>query len=171
MQVTLALANKQDMRAVRHFFVAFFYDLSQYDDNLIINEAGLPAWKPFGLPGPQTFDECATVNWWIRDRCEPYLIRVDGVPAGFAMICTEKRFIPQGVDYELLDFYIAPRYRRQGVGRQAALAAFGLYHGRWAIFELEKNFPARAFWQTIINEYTQGNYDNLDGGTQQQFTN
>ncbi len=159
------------MRAVRHFFVAFFYDLSQYDDNLIINEAGLPMWEPSGLPGPQTFEECATLNWWIRDRCVHYLIRVDGIPAGFVTICAEKEYIPEGVDYELLDFYIAPKHRRHGIGRQAALAAFNLYHGRWSVFELARNLPARAFWQSVIGEYTRGRYENLDGGTQQQFSN
>jgi hypothetical protein len=57
MQVTLSLANEKEMSTIKHFFLSYFYDLSQYDDQLIINESGLPMWKPFGLPGPQTTNE------------------------------------------------------------------------------------------------------------------
>lgn len=171
MNITLTLASEEEMRIVRHFFLFFFCDLSQYDDNLIINEAGLPMWLPSGLPGPQTTDECVIFNWWIRDNCFHYLIRADGKPAGFANVCTRQPHMPEGVDYELLDFYIAPKYRRQGAGRQAARMIFGQHHGRWVVYELEKNFPARAFWQAVISEYTHGHFENRDDGTQQQFSN
>ncbi len=60
---------------------------------------------------------------------------------------------------------------QQGIGRKAALQALELYHGRWVICQLEKNLPARAFWQTVLTEYTRGQYENLDGGTQQRFSN
>ncbi len=171
MQVTLGLANEKEMSTIKHFFLGYFYDLSQYDDQLIVNEAGLPMWKPFGLPGPQTTDEFITFNWWIRDTCFPYLMRVEGNPAGFVIICSNKKHLPKEVDYELMDFYIAPKYRRQGVGKQAAYRAFDLYRGRWVVYQLEKNVLARRFWQSVMAGYTNGHYENLDGGTQQRFTN
>ena len=48
---------------------------------------------------------------------------------------------------------------------------FEQHHGRWVVYELEKNLPARAFWQAVINEYTRGQYENLDGGIEQRFSN
>jgi predicted acetyltransferase len=171
MQVTLSLANEKEMSAVKHFFLSYFYDMSQYDDQLIINEAGLPMWKPFGLPGPQTTAEFVTFNWWVRDTCLSYLIRVEGNPAGFVIICPDKKHLPKGVDYELMDFYIAPKYRRQGIGRRAASKVLDLYRGEWVVYQLEKNIPARRFWQAVVAEYTRGQYENLDDGTQQRFTN
>ena len=171
MHITLSLADEKEMSIVKNFFVAFFYDLSQYDDKLIINDFGLPMWEPSGLPGPQTLAECAPFNWWVRDSCFSYIIRADGKPAGFLNILANKTQLAPEVDFELLDFYIAPKYRRQKIGRAAAKAAFELYHGTWQVFELERNLAARSFWQAVINEYTNGHYTNLDDGTQQRFRN
>jgi hypothetical protein len=39
------------------------------------------------------------------------------------------------------------------------------------VFELARNAPALAFWHRIIGEYTDGRYEDLDGGTQQRFAN
>lgn len=173
MQVTLELANQsaQMMQTIKHFFLGYFYDMAQYDDNIIMNEAGLPTWKPDGLPGPQTTNEFVVANWWIRDDCQHYLVRADGIPAGFVMICAEKKHLPTDIDYEMLAFYITPKYRRQGVGHRAALQALDLYHGRWVVYELERNLPARTFWQAILGEYTHGNFEDLDNGTEQRFRN
>jgi predicted acetyltransferase len=171
MQVTLTLANEREMRTVEHFFLDFFYALSQFDENIIINEAGLPTWKPDGLPGPQTFAEFVTANWWIRGECLFYLIRVDDLPAGFVTICAEKKYLPEDVDFELLDFYITPKYRRQGIGRHAAMCALDQYHGRWVVYELAENLAARTFWQTVLTAYTHGHYENRADGTEQRFTN
>jgi predicted acetyltransferase len=171
MTVTLTRTTPATDHIVRNMFVAYFYDMSQYDDNLIINAHGLPMWLPFGLPGPTTLDECIAFNWWIRDLCECYIIQSDGSPAGFVILLTKQEKLPKGTDYELMDFYIAPKYRRSGIGAQAARLAFDLHHGTWIVYQLERNLPARSFWQTVINHYTNGNYTNLDGGTQQRFQN
>lgn len=171
MDITLTRAGDNDRHVVTNMFTAYFYDMSQYDPNLIINQHGLPMWAPSGLPGPRSHEEAVTFNWWIRDRCELYIIRADGWPAGFVIVCADKGVLPEGVDFELMDFYIAPKYRRQGVGRQAARAAFDLHHGTWLVYQLEANLPARRFWQTVIAHYTGGAYENLDGGTQQRFRN
>ena len=171
-EITLIRAQTaEEQHIVRNLFVAYFYDLSQFDDNLIINEYGLPMWLPFGLPGPKTAEECATYNWWIRDKCLLYVIRVDGQPAGFAIVLADRNHLTPEVEYELMDFYIAPRYRRQGVGGQAAQQVFDAHRGNWQLFELDRNEPARRFWQNTLTDYTGGNFTNLDEGTQQRFCN
>jgi len=172
MEVTLTLSTPEDRHVVTNMFVAFFYDLSQYDENLIINAHGLPTWAPAGLPGPRTHQECVEMNWWIRDDCLLYIIKADGNPAGFVTICTEKKHLPIDVDFELVDFYIAPKYRRQGIGWKAARLAFETRHGGiWQVFQLARNAPALAFWHGFIADYTGGNYESLDEGTQQRFLN
>ena len=49
MKVTLELTNDRTLPIVQNFFLAYFYDMTQYDDNLIINAYGLPMWQPFGF--------------------------------------------------------------------------------------------------------------------------
>jgi predicted acetyltransferase len=171
LHVTLSLTSHADSHVVTNMFTAYFYELAQFDENLIINDHGLPMWAPFGGEGPRTHQECVGFNWWIRDRCELWLVRADGRPAGFTIILRADTNLPEGVDIELMDFYITPKYRRQGVGVQAARAAFDLYHGRWVVYQLERNLAARAFWQQVIGDYTGGAYQNLSEGTEQRFTN
>ena len=169
--VELRPATRDTLPVVRNLFVAFFYDLSAYDPNLVINEYGLPTWAPSGLPGPRTLDECAAFNWWIRDRCSPYLILAGDQIAGFLHVCADREHLPPDVDFELMDFYIAPPFRRQGVGWQAARLIFDAYRGNWRVFELAKNGPALAFWHRRIADYTNDNFQNIDNGTQQRFNN
>ena len=171
MNVTIKTAAPDALSIIKNMFTAYFYDMSQYDDGLIINGYGLPHWAAFGLPGPATHEKCVAMNWWIRDRCEALIIRADGNPAGFAFVCADRSHIPPEVDFELLDFYIAPKYRRLGIGKQAAQMIFDGRRGRWQLFELARNLPALAFWHGFLKEYTGGVYENLDEGTQQRFAN
>jgi predicted acetyltransferase len=169
--VTPAATEGRDRAILRNMFIDFYTTLSAYDPNLVINANGLPTWEPAGVEESNTDEGWWRINWWIRDQCANYILRVDGVPAGFAMIITAGDPLPEGVDYELLAFHITPKYRRKGIGRIAAHQLFDLYKGTWAVFELEDNLPARWFWEQVIGEYTNGNYEMLDGGTQQRFNN
>lgn len=163
--------TEEDQRTVWHFFLAFFYDLSRYDPAMVIVESGLPHYAASGNPEPRTVDEFIASNFWVRGECGQYIIRVDGHPAGYAIVCSGCAHIPPEIDFELLDFYIAPPYRGQGIGRQAARLVFDAHRGAWQVFELAANQPAKAFWLRVIGEYTGGSFENLDGGTQQRFTN
>lgn len=104
------------------FFLGFFNELSQYDEQIELNIYGLPTWSPAGIPGPRTVAEFVDINWWIRDTGVQYLILADGNPAGYGLVFTRQSAfdLPEGTDQELFDFYIAPKYRRRGVGEQAA---------------------------------------------------
>ncbi len=163
--------NTDDQRVIWHFFLAFFYDLSRYDPNIAIVESGLPHYVLSGNQEPRAFDEFITGNFWVRGDCAQHIIRVDGQPAGYAIVCSGCDHIPPEIDYELLDFYIAPKYRGRGIGRQAARLVFDAHRGAWQVFELATNEPAKAFWLRIIGEYTGGRFENLDDGTQQRFAN
>lgn len=83
--------------------------------------------------------------WEDADRI-PYLVRVAGEDAGFALVrrhpCTDFR--------EMAEFYIAPAHRRQGVGRMAAQVLFARYPGWWHLQILDGNTGAQAFWRRVI---------------------
>ena len=165
----------RDQIILENFFTAFFADLAPFDDNLVLNAYGLPCWKPtldaVGGDGPTNASECARFNWWVRGDGLPYLFRLDGTPAGFAIVMADTRHLAVGVDFELMDFYIAPKFRRQGIGRQAALKIFDRHRGRWQVFELARNMVALSFWHGLIHDYTNGNFENRAGGTEQRFDN
>ncbi len=170
-EVTLAEVTDGTRHVLRNLFTVYFSELSQWDDLVALNEHGLPVWTAFGLPQPRTHDECVTYNWWIRDGCRQYLILDAGRAAGFVIINAGPDQLPDGVQFDLLDFFVAHKHRRRGIGRLAARAAFDLFHGEWEVAQLEGNVPAIAFWNGVVAEYTGGRYESLDGGARQRFGN
>jgi predicted acetyltransferase len=171
MTVELIAVTDQTRHILRNLFTVYFSELSQWDELVDLNEHGLPVWTAFGVPQPRTHDECADYNWWVRDDCKQYLIQVEGQPAGFVIINAGPADLPKDVEYDLLDFFIAHKYRRRGVGRQAAHGAFDLFHGRWEVAQLTGNAAAVAFWNGVIREYTGGQYERSDEGARQRFQN
>ena len=57
-----------------------------------------------------------------------------------------------GVRFRLAEFFILKRYRRTGVGRQAARALFDRFRGRWQLSILARNAPAIAFWRRVLGD-------------------
>jgi len=83
--------------------------------------------------------------WEDADRI-PYLVRIGTDDAGFALVRRHAT-----TDFrEMAEFYIAPGWRRQGVGREAALALFARHPGWWHLQILASNTAAQAFWRRVI---------------------
>jgi len=91
---------------------------------------------------------------------KPFLFRVDGKLAGFAIIdILEKSHITGAPNIiEMAEFFILAAYQRKGYGEQAAIRLFEMFKGEWEVFQLEKNARAQRFWRRIIGKYTNGNY-------------
>ncbi len=171
MQVEVQEALGDDRQIVQNMFLFFFHDLAQWADSLAINAYGLPVETRAEGPTPRTLEEAVTYNWWIRDECRLFVIRADGNPAGFAIINARSENLPPDVDVDMLDFFIAGKYRRQGVGRVAARLLFETFRGRWLVEQLAGNAAAIAFWNHVVGEYTNGDYEKLDNGATQRFDN
>lgn len=135
-----------------------------YLDDLSVYESAAPG--PDGLfdPGPY-FD----LYWSESDR-HPLLIEVDGRVAGFALV----RRLPDGT-HQMAEFFVLRGERRRGVGREAALAVFERYPGRWEVAQMRANAPARAFWRAVVAECSGGRFeegptDSPVAGVRQVFT-
>lgn len=165
----LIAVTEETKHILRNMFTVYFSELSAWDEFVDFNPHGLPVWTAFDLPQPRTHEECADYNWWIRDTCELLLITADSRPAGFAIVNAGPGNLPSDVDFDLLDFFIAHKYRRRGVGREAAHQVFARHQGRWEVAELVGNRSAVAFWNRVIGDFTGGQYLRLDEGARQQF--
>jgi predicted acetyltransferase len=80
--------------------------------------------------------------WTDADR-HPFLIRADGRLAGMALVWS-------GDPHDMAEFFVLRKYRRTGVGRQAARALFGMFPGEWQVRQMAANTPATAFWRRTI---------------------
>jgi len=82
-------------------------------------------------------------DYWSDPACFPFLLRVDGHLAGFALV-------QSGAPHDLTEFFVMRRYRRQGVGRQAARMLFEMFPGDWQVRQLAANGTATSFWRSVI---------------------
>ena len=84
---------------------------------------------------------------------EAWLIAVAGRTGGFVLTSVA----PDGTRV-LSDFFVVRALRRIGVGRAAAEATFTAYPGRWSVAFQDYNPGARAFWESVADAVSHGNW-------------
>ena len=97
-------------------------------------------------------------SYWAQPSRHPFLLRVGDKLAGFALILQGSRLTRRSDVFDMAEFFVMRRYRRHGVGRAAAFAAFDRFKGPWEVRQREENAVATAFWRQAIGEYTHGDY-------------
>ena len=84
-------------------------------------------------------------NYWSPDeRRVPYLLHVKTELAGLALVTEWSEILSFG------EFLVLPKFRRGGVGRQAAQLILRRHPGRWEITQVAGNDGATAFWRRAI---------------------
>lgn len=125
----------------------YYHDFSECDDeDAEVNEDGR-------FPAYPDLDR----YWSEPSRYLPFLFRVDGRLAGFALI---RRLDHPGSEptWRMVEFFILRRYRRRGLGRQAATILFDRCPGRWEVGQIWGNQAAITFWRRVIGAYTGGRF-------------
>ena len=96
--------------------------------------------------------------YWIEDGRYPFLIRVDGSMAGFALVADRSVFEPGAPGREMVEFFVLRKHRRRRIGEQAAWQLFDRFPGPWVVPQHHLNVAAHAFWRAVIGGYTCGQY-------------
>ncbi|WP_316047604.1 GNAT family N-acetyltransferase [Planococcus glaciei] len=100
--------------------------------------------------------------YWAVPGHFPFLIKVDGKLAGFALVREiTSAELQTSSYYKICEFFILRKYRKEGIGKQAAWYLFDLYPGTWEVAELETNLPAQKFWRNVIAAYTNHHYSEI----------
>jgi predicted acetyltransferase len=143
MDFELYLASENERNIIANLLQFYAYDFSEYL-NFDVEADGL--YEPY-----QYLDD-----YWTDQNRFPYLINHEGKYIGFALV----RFIQTAERnyYSIAEFFILKKYRRSGIGKEAAKMIFNLYKGEWEVFQVEKNKPAQLFWSKVIAEHTNGAY-------------
>lgn len=94
-------------------------------------------------------------EWPSEWRGFPFLLRIEGKPAGFALV---KRMQEEPARYDMGEFFVARPYRRHNAGRAMATLLFDRFPGQWEVREMTTNVNAQAFWRQIIADYTKGDF-------------
>lgn len=123
---------KADEKDILYRLLQFaLYDGSFYINNEL-NEYGIFEYK--------YFDDYFTDS--TRDK---YFIKFEEKLVGFVLINENNKFNQTGKT--IAEFLIIPNFRRHHIGKKAAILSFEQYPG------------AYNFWEKVIYEYTNGNYE------------
>ena len=147
-KVTLEEASPEAVPVLRRMMQLYLYDLGTID-GWNISADGF-----FGEP------EKIERFWTERGR-RSFFIRADGALAGFVLIRDEAAYAGPGT-HEISEFFVLRKFRRQGVGAQAARMAFDLAPGPWELSQLASNVAAQQFWRAVIDRYTRGKFSETD---------
>lgn len=157
-----AKRSPEDRKWIQSVYRDYLSDLAT------LNTGIFPVLGEFGHREPDLL-----ARWFADDRSHPLLILKDDQPAGFALIVRPPVMSPARpvVDHRLSEFFVLRRYRRLGVGRDAAQLIFNRFAGEWEVTEYLRNAGAVSFWRRIISAYTRGTYTEriTDGEVRQQF--
>ena len=130
-----ALSN--ELACIENMMQFYNYDLSE---SLPVDfaETGLYAIQP-------------KAQYWSKPGVAPFVIYVDGELAGFAVVDDE--VIQPQSQYNMGYFFIARRYRGQGVGKEIASKLFSQFIGAWEIYFYANNKLESEFWNAVIAKY------------------
>ena len=145
--ITLDPAGAAERPVLENLFQLYAYDWSEL------------GWLDVGDDG--RFADPSLDAYWQDDHRHPFLIRVDGRLAGFALVAGRSRLTGRAGVFDMAEFFVMRKYRRRGVGFAAASAAFDRFIGRWEIRQRDENVAATAFWRRVIARYTDGSYQEI----------
>jgi predicted acetyltransferase len=140
MNVEIQPASVEDKPVLQHLLQLCLHDYSEFNGQ-DINEHGL-------------FDYPYLDYYWTEAGRYPFLVRVERKLAGFVLV----RQLETGGHkplWQMAEFFILRKYRRQGIGRSVVHQVFERFEGQWEITQEEGNLPAQSFWKNVIRESIQ----------------
>lgn len=149
--VTVHRAGPERARALSNLFQLYVHDFSEWGNG--------EAWGVIGEDG--RFPPYRLEPFFRRPDRSAHLVRVDGELAGFALIDPDSHS-GEPADFNMAEFFVVRKHRRNGVGRAAALALIGARPGVWEIAVVRKNLAAQPFWRGVAAEAATGGVEARD---------
>ncbi len=158
MKVELKITHDEVAYILQNLWPLYQHDLSKYETSLVPNRHGL-------LGADAKTKTLAThveglASWWkAPEALFPYLILVNGVPAGFNLIAARSR-LPEGIeaDFVVHEFFVLHAYRGGSVAEQAAIEGFNRHPGKWEVVTWPTHQRAIRFWRRVIGNYASNGY-------------
>ena len=148
MNIELKQVLLEDREILKNLLEKYDYEFSQYDKRDV---------NKLGLYGYQYLD-----YYWTEKNRWAYFIEVDGKLAGFIMVNDYSEVEDVKTDFVIAEFFIMYKYRCLGIGRKAFFKALDLHSGTWQLKRHPKNLPSVYFWNKVVAEYTNGNYEMIE---------
>jgi predicted acetyltransferase len=148
MNIEITPATVYERPILRHLMELYQYDFSEFDNADI---------SPMGL-----FDYPYLDHYWVEPERAPFLVRVNGNLAGFVLVARYNYLTGLKDTWVIAEFFIMRKYRRKGIGEHVARFIFDQFPGNWQVGQIYENPTASTFWRSVINHYTQGDFQEHD---------
>ncbi|QQE79647.1 GNAT family N-acetyltransferase [Alicyclobacillus sp. SO9] len=142
LDVDVSPVSENDKLVLRNLLNLYLYDLSEFKGT-DVNAHGF-------------FEYRRLDQYWYDDSCHPFFIVVNKSTAGFVLV--HKYDLLEENRNVISEFFVMKKYRKLGVGNQAAQKIFKTFSGGWEVSELPENLPSQVFWRKVIHEVTGGKY-------------
>jgi predicted acetyltransferase len=158
MNIDIQPAKYEEKSILRNLIELYLYDASEFN-GCDLDDHGL-----YGYPYLD--------HYWTDETRHPFLIRANRKLAGFVFV--RQIIVAEGANYfAIAEFFVSRKYRRKGIGKQAAFWVFDQYPGSWRVSQENENLLAQGFWRDVIQQYTDGNFKEIQdkecGGPIQVF--
>ena len=157
MNVSLRRVNLDEREILANLLEKYDYEFSQYD-NRDVNKLGLYGYK---------YLDC----YWIDENRWAYFIEVDTKLAGFVMVNDFPEAEDRETDFSIAEFFVMHKYRRLGVGKQAFFNVLEIHKGKWQLKRHPKNEASVVFWDKVISEYTNDNFELIEAYKGTEYAN
>lgn len=144
MNIQLIKVLEKDKATLWNLLQFALYDGSFYVDN-DINEQGVFEYKWFD-------------TYFEDDTRFAYFIKKENHIVGFVMINGNLKTSHVGNAQAIAEFLILPQYRKHHIGKTVAHRIFDMFDGDWEVQPMENNIGAYQFWNKVIKEYSNNNY-------------
>ena len=115
------------------------------------------------------------VDYFVDENRRIYLLKINDKLAGFAFINNISYISKKDNILCVAEFFIMKKYRKKGYGQILAKHIFDKQKGQWEVFQIKANNIAGLFWEKVIGNYTNCNYqvtetENEDGNLGNVFS-
>ncbi|EKE07544.1 MAG: hypothetical protein ACD_18C00059G0003 [uncultured bacterium] len=157
MKIEIFEVQNDEKEVLKQLLELYQYDFSIFND-ADVDDIGLYSYKHLD----SYFDD---------PKRKAFFIKYNNKYCGFVMINDYLRVLKNEGSKAVAEFFVLKKYRRLGIGKYVSEKMFGMFPGKWEIFQQKNNEGAVDFWQNVIKEYTKNNYeikDVIDNGVDGQ---
>jgi len=138
-RVELIEAGPEHQRILENLLELYIHDFSEFV-SVDVCEDGR-----FGYPDLPLY--------WREPRRKPFLARIEGKLAGFALVTRGPGLSEDSEAWDMAEFFVLRRYRHRGVGAELAQKIWRVLPGKWQVRVRSNNLPALKFWESAITKF------------------
>jgi predicted acetyltransferase len=148
LNISVSPAQIAERHILRNLLELYQYDFSEFDGS-DTGSSGL-------------YDYPHLDDYWVEPERTPFLVRVNGQLAGFALVTRYNYLTGLNDAWILAEFFVMRKYRHQGVGEFVASHIFNQFQGEWQVAQIPENVAAIAFWRKVIARFTNNTFIERD---------